>query len=447
MDLKEKKPIEIKQNQLQLIEAVLAMLANYMAAVSFFVILCGSLGAESIRVGTLCLFAGIPFIFFALRRKSKKISLFIGGHFLVTVLWCGVLILGNNTVVEWIGYLLLLLIYIGVSFYMKSKRDGAEQPMHPAVLMGILVTGLWILNYVENEQFQPYLLILLVMFLGIYFAHYYLENYLSFVRVNKISDRNFQRKKLLHSGATFVGGYLGFLIVLLLFFTNPVMGKGLASGLKTMLLWLLKIVLLLFSGNDGETESVPVESVEETQMPVAEEIMSAEPSLFARIVDQVLEIMLYLLFIAAIIAVVRWIVRKLHEMFGSQKRGVIIEGEASVQDITEQLEREEDIRRKKSIFYGMSANARIRKTYAKFMLGHRKKIEEDLKHPLSGVTARESALVFKTGGLAEDGETDIAQEESLQQAAETYEKARYSEEECTAAELRALKKRLSKVTE
>lgn len=448
MNLKGKRVKEIKQSRLTIVSAILAIIANYIIAVSFFLILCGSFGIEKIKAGVLCFFVIVPFAFYALRYKCKKILLFIGGHLLATVLWCGVLWIGKNTIIEWIGYQLLLWVYIIVSFCLKRRqRDYVEQPLHPAVLAVVLVVGFWILNYVENTRFQPVLILLLILFLGIYFAHYYLENYFSFIRVNKISDKNFQRKKLLQSGLILVGGYLGLLVLLLLFFTNPTMGRSLATGLKTILFLIIRAVLLLFRGDGNTAEPIVEESIVENSLPIEEEPLSGEPGWLAEIVDQILEIFLYVLFVAVVVAAVVWIVRKLRKMFDGKNVESTIEGEASVQDITESLDKEERNRKKQSIFYGMSANARIRKVYAKFMLGHKKCIEEELKKSLSVVTAKEAAYVLEADVAAQKDEQYKMKEKCLCEAALTYEKARYSEEECTVEELRILKKRLSKVRE
>lgn len=120
---------------------------------------------------------------------------------------------------------------------------------------------------------------------------------------------------------------------------------------------------------------------------------------------------------------------------------MVIEGEASIQDITEQLEKEESRQKQQSIFYAWSINSRIRKTYAKFMLGHQKQVEEALKSSLSCTTAREHAGAF--GKEAKD--PDSIEKNEMADVAQTYEKARYSGEECIAAELRSMKKGLSKI--
>lgn len=425
----EQKELHIcKQNTLSLLIAVLAIMANYMATVSLFLILCGSLGAVQVRKLPLCLFVAVPVVFYLLRCKCKKILPFLGMHLLMVAIWGLILYIGKNPVVEWFAYLLLLVVYIILSFVLKSrKRDVTEEPIHPAVFAGGLVVGFGILDYAECAGVKPTLLVLLVVFLGMYFAHYYLTNYISFVSVNKISDRNFQRRKLLRTGGMFVVGYLIFLVVMLLFVMNPALGKGVSALLKTVLLWILKLILLLFRGNTGEEPVTVDETVVNNQMPM-EEFAAAEPGLLAQIVDAILEIFLYVLFVVTIIFVIRLIVRKLRTMFGITHPGVSLEGEAGDFDITERLEKEETVY-KTSFLYGMTVNARIRKAYAKFMRTHQKRIEDAKKLPLACVTAKESGEVF----------------ENMEKPVALYEKARYSGEECQANELRALKKALSKV--
>lgn len=442
--MEKKRQVELKLNILPRVAAVLVTMNNYFVAVAFCVILCGSLGAQRIQVGSLGLFVCVPFIFYFLRCVCKKILMFIGGHLLTAILWGVILTLGKNAAVEWIVYSVILLIYIGVSFYLKSKtEDGAETPIHPAIMVVLLLAGFWILDYVDNQQFQPFLLVLIVAFLGIYFAHYYLENYIAFVKVNKISAGKFQGKKLFRSGGALVGGYLFFSVVLLLFFTNPAMGNALGVGIKKIFLWLLKLFLSLFRGGSSEEQPIVEEAVEENMMPMDEEWGNSEPGLLAQIVDKILEVFFFLIFAVAIIAAVRWIVQKLQEMLRGHEKVIVIEGESSIQDITEQLDRDENRQKKQSIFYGLSINARIRKTYAKFMQGHKKRVEEALKQSISCSTARETISVFEKRTT----ENDSFEMNKMMDIKEIYEKARYSQEECTASEFRSMKKGLSKVRE
>ena len=430
MKLKQKQQDGLKQNYLPLIGEILALAANYIAAVSIFLILCGSFSTEKVKAGMLCLFFVVPAGFFVIRKKCKKLLPFIGMHLAVMVLWGLLLYIGKNPFIEWFCYFLLSTVYIILSFVAKGKQGKEhEEPLHPAVFVGVLLVGFGVLDYAESSRFQPCLVLFLVLFLGIYFAHYYLENYLNFVQLNKISDRNFQKQKLFGTGGLFVGGYLGLVLLVLLFMANPAIGHGLSALIKVIGWWILKLLLLLFRGEAVE-ESVVEETVNSSSVLKQEELLNVEPGIFARLVDAMLEFAFYVLLALALVYAIRFLARKLRAMFFVSSWKQVQEEEHKDADITESLEKEESIRRQ-PLFYGMSVNGRIRKSYAKFMRGHQKKLEEQSKRPISNVTARESLNCF----------------EEIGHVASIYEKARYSGEECQMTELRMIKKSLSKVPE
>ena len=127
-----------------------------------------------------------------------------------------------------------------------------------------------------------------------------------------------------------------------------------------------------------------------------------------------------MVFVSVIVVVIVWVVRIVQLLFKKDKVAVIVEGEASIQDITEQLEKG-NAKDKKSFFYGLSVNARIRKLYYKYVTGNRKQIEEEKHRSVSNSTAREI----------------------INDTAIYYEKARYSVEEATAMDLKNMKKTLN----
>lgn len=405
------------------IRAVLAILNNYIVIVAFFVCGMALLGAEYIHWGSLSLFALVPFVFYFIRYKYNKFLIFLCMHVVASGAWCAYIRVFQHSLTEIFLYLAVLIYYIIFSFYLKGKTDdGIELTIHPGILIGVLIIGFWGINKIGNTKFNSIMLILLVVQVGFYFAHHYIDNYISFVKVNQISVNRFHGKKLFRLGTTLSTGYIVFGVAILLLFTNFQIGNTIAEGFKKILLIILKFVFSFIKGEKVENEPMVEELINNNIVPMEIEEMAGEPGLLAQVFDILLEVLLCLIFVAAIIVAVVWIIRIIQGLFKSKRKSVIIEGEASIQDITEQLEKGDDGKKKNSIFYGLSINARIRKVYYKYVIGNKKQIEEKKQKPVASSTAREI----------------------ISESAVYYEKARYSTEETTSAELKNMKKRLSK---
>ena len=344
-------------------------------------------------------------------------------HSLVAGVWYAYIKLVQHSFAEMVLYSVILIFYIVFSFYLKGNTDdGIELGIHPGVMMGGLVVGFWGLNQTGNTKYNFTMLILLVAQVGFYFALHYIDNYISFIKVNQISVKRFHGKKLFKLGTMLSSGYIIICAAILMLFTKPQIGNTLLMGLKKIIFNIIKFIFSLIKDKKVEYEPLSEEEADNSFILPDMGEVAEEQGLLVRILGILIEIMLYIMLVAVIIAAIVWIVRLLQGLFKSKRKSVIIEGEASIQDITEQLEKEDDRKNKNSIFYGLSINARIRKAYYKFVIGNKKQIEETTHQPVSSSTAREI----------------------IRESAVYYEKARYSTEETTSAELKNMKKSLSK---
>lgn len=401
------------------IRVVLTILNNYIIIVAFFICAMALLGVDYMHWGSLCLFVVIPFAFYFVRCKLHKFWIFLCMHAMAAGVWYAYMRLVQHSFAEIVVYSIVLIYYIIFSFYLKGNTDdGIELAIHPGIMMGGLVVGFWGLNQTGNTAYNFTMLILLVVQIGFYFAQHYIDNYISFIKVNQISVKRFHGKKIFKLGIMLSSGYIILCAAILMLFTNPQIGKTLVFGFKKILFNILNFIFSLIKDEKVEIEPIVEEEIDNSIILPDMGEVAEEQGLLVQIFGILVEITFCLIFVAVIIAVVVWIVRLIQGLFKSKRKSVIIEGEASIQDITEQLEKEDDRRKKNSIFYGLSINARIRKVYYKYVMGNKKEIEESTHKQVSSSTAREV----------------------IRESAVYYEKARYSTEEVTTAELKSIKK-------
>lgn len=402
-------------------KAVLAVLNNYIVICSFYILAMSILGNTDISVMGLCLFVIIPFAFYGIRLKVHRFLAFTAVHIAVAALWYGFIGLAGYTLLEKILHLAMIVYYILVSYSVKVKtEDKIEGVISPAAIIVMPLVGFALIKRYGTGELKPVIFILLIIYFAFYMANQYVDNYRTFVKVNKISVGRFQSKKLLKLGSLLIIGYIMLVAVVLTFFMNEEIGNTLAEGLKNGLFVILRLLLSLIRDKGEVTEVVEEEVVSEATEPM---MMLPELQSEGGFIAAILEKLIPLVFVVVMVYAVVLIIKKIRELFRDKDRNVVVESESGVSEITEQLEREASHTWERYLNFGISINARIRKTYYKHVMANKKSIEQEKHLDISSSTARE--LVEET--------------------ATCYEKARYSGEDCTAAEYKELKKNLSKI--
>ena len=411
---------------------LLVIFLNFFHLVVLYITICGVFGIRHIQVFYLCVLAVFPFLLYGIRCKSGRFSKFFLLHLAAFAVWGVFLFLGNASLAEKILSAIILVFYECFSFYLQSSEDVLkESVLPPAVSVILFAVAFFIQNIVEDTGLRPILAGLTVAYLCLYFLHYYLENYLNFMKVNRTHAGKFQGRKLFHSGVFLTGGYILFSAIILAVCTNRALGNWLGRKLTAF----LRLFFLGLQGGEGgmeETEASP--SVE--QMPMMPDNRDVgELSIFWEILDKVLGILVSLLVLGVLAALVIVVVKWIRSFSGKQHRAAVLEGDSRIQDITESLERKSEKKEKRRLFYGLTFNARIRKTYAGFMKQRKKRLEERLAKELACSTARECVHALDS------------EEKFTDPLIQIYEEARYSGKECDSRDLLFFKQTLNQLRE
>ena len=402
-------------------KAVLSVLNNYIVICSFYILAMSILDNTDVSVMGLCLFVLIPFAFYGIRLKVHRFLAFTAAHIAVAALWYGIIEVAGYTLLEKVLHLAMIVYYILISYAVKVRtEDKIEDVISPFAVIAVPLVGFALIKRYGTGELKPVIFILIIMYFAFYMANQYVDNYRTFVKVNKISVGRFQSKKLLKLGSMLIIGYIMLVAVVLTFFMNEELGNALALGLKNGLVVILRFLLSLIK-NKGEVTAV----VEEEAVAESTEPMMMLPELQSKegFIVGILEKLIPVVFVVVVIYAVVLIVKKIRELFRDKDRNVVVESESGVSEITEQLAREDSRGWERYLNFGMSVNARIRKAYYRHVMSNKKNIEQEKHLNISSSTARE--LVDET--------------------ASCYEKARYSGEDCTPAEYKELKNNLSKI--
>lgn len=411
---------------------LLVILLNFFHLAVLYLIICGVFGIRHIRVLYLCVLAVFPFLLYGIRCKSNGFSRFFWMHLTAFAVWGVFLCMGNASLTEKIVSVLILVFYECFSFYLQSSEDALkESVLHPAVSVGLFAVAFFIQNIVEDTGLRPILAGLTVAYLCLYFLHYYLENYLNFMKVNRAHAGKLQGRKLFHSGVLLTGGYILFSAIILAVCTNQSLGSWLGRRLTAFLRF-------LFSGLKGteggieEAEAAPF--VDQTPM-MPDNFDVGESGIFWEILDKVLGIFVSFLVLGVLAALVIAVIKWIRSFPGKQRHAAVLGGDSRIQDITESLEKNSEKKEKRQLFYGLTVNARIRKAYAGFMKHRKKSLEERLAKGLACSTARECVHAL------------APEERTADPLIQIYEEARYSGKECDGRDLLFFKQTLNQLRE
>lgn len=441
----------MKQNKLYLVQELLVTQINNLIFYPITLTLVTLLGAfiTPVRTGLLLwMFCGLIFpILYLVRCNIKRIIPFFAIH--LTVAACGLLLFfhyerwpfgGIQTLDNVVNRLMLLAMIIGYTIYsillrLHEKTDSDNIPMPVAV--GISAVALFLQHYQGNREWDAYYTISLIMVLAFYFLQFYLREYLNFIKVNAGSTGVFPEKEIFRSGfrLTFLYTAIGVLILL---------GTSQLTWLKSLLdmvkQFLSVIVRFIFSFVDLPelnpadelriTEPISNENGGERLLPDA----VAEPAPVWTFLEYIVIFVivvagLFVLFITLreLFVYIRWVMSR---RTASHEQELVDE----TRDVREKCDTSRTNRSKRQLselFSFLDARERIRRIYKKKAQNYNPLIlgEENTKEKRH---FRPERLMFYTA-------KEMEKEMQAQPFAEIYEKARYSNEACTAQDVKRMK--------
>ena len=408
----------MKKDRILMLQELLVTQMNHWILFLIVVTILGVIRADRPVLWKWVLVSLVPLLFGIVRRYSNHFLIFVISHVLPLAF---LIMVPSEAWIEKMALMLLGAGYVAYSFYLRIKtEDRLDGVLNPAAAVGIAGVGLLLQHYQGNREWESYYVPPVIIFLGLYFIQLYLEQYLHFMIVNDSSKGRIPEKQMFRSGITLVMIFSAAVMVVLLLTSDIGWVGEIASVLKMVLIWLLR---LLLTGQEV-TEEVPMEEQEVVPkqdtgwMPVED----AEPSMFWLVLEKIVIVLVYVALIAlcllAIYALVTFLYNRFQQTLDKDK-----DEPDEVNDIREKCEVERFRKERKPLFEFLSTRERIRRMYKKEVWAARMKLVTD------GSPAFLKKLTAKECGKAMERE----------ELAKVYEKARYSEEECTGEDIRKAK--------
>lgn len=364
----------------------------------------------------------LPFLFFLVRRYTNHFVIFMGSHILAVAVF---VLLPNASIVEKIVIIICAAYYLCESFVLRIKsEERLDHVMNPMLAVGLAGLGYLLQHYQGTQDWESYYVLPVVVFLGLYFVQLYLQQYLNFMVVNESSAGHIPEKEMFRSGITLVSLFsIGASAVVLLTANIGWVGQ-IAQLLKLILTWIIRF---LFRGGAEEADDSPIE--EQELIPEQDAgfmpIEDAEPALFWVILEKIIMTLVWVGLIAICIWGIYSLVNFLYKRFSRNLEKDEEEEPQSIIDVREKCEVERKKKERRSPFEFLSTKERIRRIYRKEVWAQRMQLVTDGSPSfLKLLTARECGEKMERSALSE-----------------SYEKARYSNAECTAEDIRRAKEK------
>lgn len=410
----------MKKEKILMLQELLVTQMNHWILFLLAVSVMGVIGTSRPVLWKWAVCSLLPLFFGIVRRFSNHFLVFVISHVLPVVF---VIMVPSDALVEKIALALMVIGYVAYSFYLRvMTEERLDGVLHPAAAVGIAGLGILLQHYQGIQDWESYYVPPLIIFLGLYFVQLYLEQYQHFMIVNDSSKGQIPEKEMFRSGIMLVVFFSAAVMVVLLLTSDIGWVGQITSVLKAILIWLIR---LLVRGKET-TEEVPIEEQEVVTkqdtgwMPVED----AEPSMFWIILEKIVIVLVYALMIAICIGAIYALVTYLYKRF-SQILNKEEDEPEEVMDVREKCEVERFRKERKPLFEFLSTRERIRRMYKKEVWASRMQLVADGSPAfLKRLTARECGQVMERESLAQ-----------------VYEKARYSEEECTSEDIRKAKEK------
>lgn len=403
----------MKREQVHFFHELLMVAGNHAFIMMFPLTIIGMFPVQSsymVLWGALVL---LPLVFYWIRDLEKRSFLFAVWHFPVAVL-C--VLIPVKDIVARVCVVLLVVFYMGMSFYNRlHKEDAKDGICHPVLPFVVGTVLMYVQNKHGNAAFVDYYLWLTVIFYICYILSYYLKRYLFFVVMNEKTAEKVPEKEILGSGLGYVLLFAGGSAACMLLSINVTFLDRIVQMMKAFMGYFVG-VLLRMKEPKNDIGAGAYSSMEVGDPPLEEML---PPGRFWIILEKVMYVILAVLFVVVVVAVVRQIICMLMYGFTAGGRKAVVTLQ-SHEDIREKIAPEKKKATSKgSVLERLSYRGRIRATYKRVVTGQKNRlVGEKSVRVLSFFTAKQCCDEIGRDGLRE-----------------AYEKARYSDMECTREDI------------
>lgn len=339
----------------------------------------------------------------------------------------------NHNPMSIILYLAFSIGFIAYSLRLRYSADNYDDRLISLFFsVGASAVLIMIQRYVSDLDWTNYYVYIPIVQVAIFFLVTYINEYLNFLMVNANSTGVMPEKEIFRSGIGFTGIYTFAGILILL-------AASRLTWLRTIMQFLLKLVRtvmsFLFGRSSGDEIMEPVKELEQQVIKESDAIAPLPQSNSSWIWDVIFVIILLIGAAIVLFLLYKALLRIIQAINAAskKKRKVLKADELNeIIDVREKLDisKDKNHRRKPGELFGfLSAQERIRRIY-------KKKVSQYKPNRLTGSEKQrkddftEERLKFYTAREMEERmETPFA---------EIYEKARYSDEECTSKDVKAM---------
>lgn len=418
----------MKSRSLNLLHDFVAAVLNYLVVVSAWIGVNALAGVQN-NIWMILLFLLIPVFFYFVRAKVLGFIPFTLLHIAVPVL--GIMLLQREMTERVIvGIVLILLAVISYRISMKNEDGKNAEPVLNPLLAGIVMfLSIMAVSYSEAES-ASVIPKLALLFIVLYLPYEYFERLEWFDFINSKTIKNVPTDDVLKNGGTIVLGFAAFYGII----ASVCLNEKLINRFSLFIRKTIRDFMAFITSRTGEVESEDI--IGGSQVIGSENNLQGlmqdnyEPSKFALFFEKAAIYLMTAIIVAAVIFVIVTSIALLVRRFKNRKRGVKkIKTTEHYEEIRESVERKK--KSAKSIYTeedGPYAE-RIRKLYKKLV-----RRNSELSERPEKLTAREFAALF---------ESDKA--EKAARFVEIYEKARYSQNECTKSDYAEAKRFVSSV--
>ena len=416
--------MEFKFNKIIIIKEFLVTQLNHWSFFPIYfsisMILGGIASFEKPYVLRYALLGIIPFLLYLVRCNVHKIWQLALCHIGLILPF---VLLPYKHIYYTVVFIGIVLIYFIISWTGWGKNNNQNKAIYAPFSVSASIVFLFLLNKQGYENYELFFIIPVIIELAVYFIIYYIEQYFKFLSVNNSSASHIPAKDMLKSGGLLVALYTAISISIILFVSTfgwlknilAIISKGLKALLKT-------ILNALPNGSD----TIVTVNPDEAQQQMIDAMMFETEDVPTFWLWVVIEKALMAFFVIGILILLIVLILKIYSLIRmklSIKSESISRLNENMTEVREKIEVESNKSGiKLNPFKSMSASERIRHIYKKLLVANKEHLigSSDIS-ALSNLTAKEASNKLSKDFFY------------------VYEKARYSNLECNAEDVKKMK--------
>ena len=418
----------MRKDRIVLLREFLITQMNHWIFFLVAITLYGLIGLPTVSLWKWIVLSMVPYVFFLVRKYTDQFIIFIGSHVFVIGLFY--LLMPKDPLAEYVALILYAIVYAGISFYLRIRtQHRQDEGLNPIAAVVGATVGLFIQNHFGNGQWDNYYPVPIILFVGCYLIQLYLERYLYFVKVNEVGKGHIQEKAMFQTGIKTVVLFTVFSMAVVSMTGNINWVSQILNLFKKLLLKLFWLIGLFIDDEleVGVADEEDMRYFEADTQSTGEKLGGGETGVVWEFLEKAGAVIFGIAIAAFAIFVIYKLITSLHKWFqgGSKRAKVLDKEDENYGDVRERLVTEKKVKERKSPFEFLSTKERIRRVYKKEVWARRSWLVADGSPAfLRVMTAKECGEKMERYALAE-----------------AYEKARYSDEECTSEDFRHAKEK------